>query len=117
MLHPYGSVRSERLIEDDGMSKLLTLFSAVKQHVHNALFETSDHPFAPVRGKRRILHNALLIQGWVALIGIFAILLAPIMLWCLSVPYFVVGYITLAFMGFAVSCVLRVKHWLAGRGH
>jgi hypothetical protein len=98
------------------MARLLTLFSALKQRVHQVLFEESDHPLAPFHRKRPALHNALLIQGWVALIGIFAILLAPIMLWCLSVPYFVVGYITVAFMGFAVSCVLRVKHWLARRG-
>jgi uncharacterized membrane protein YdbT with pleckstrin-like domain len=94
------------------MARLLSLFSALKRRVHQFLFEDSDHPYAPFHRKRPVLHNALVTQGWIALIGIFAILLAPIMLWCLSVPYFVISYVGFAFMGFTVTCVLRVKHWL-----
>jgi hypothetical protein len=98
------------------MARLLSLFSALKRRVHQILFEESDHPFAPVRGKRRILHNALLIQGWAAMIGIFAILLAPIMVWFLSVPYLIPGYVCFACVGLIVEVTLAVSHKIQTRG-
>jgi hypothetical protein len=129
MLHPYGSVRSERLIEDDGMSKLLTLFSALKRKVHRVLLEDSDHPLAPesVRAKPRpMIHNANIIKSILSLTGVFMILLVPIIMWLITLPYFGYGY--LCFVGTVsvlwIVASIRVRQLnakdaraLGGRGH
>jgi hypothetical protein len=47
---------------------------------------------------RRLLHNAFLIQVWAATVGIVAILLCPLAMWLIQIPYFVLGYLVSAFV-------------------
>lgn len=98
------------------MARLLSLFSALKRRVHQILFEESENPFAPFYRKRPIIHNVVLILGWASMIGIFVILLCPIMVWFLSVPYFVPGYVCFACVGLIVEVTLAVRHWSQTRG-
>jgi hypothetical protein len=77
-------------------SKVLSLFSSFKRRLHKFLFVSSSDPHAPTwaRAKHRTrLDNAVLIQVWAASLGIISILLAPLTIWLITLPYFVITYL------------------------
>ena len=77
--------------------------------LHRILLEESDDSQAPAefRSKpRRQLHNAFLIQSWAALTGIVSIAIIPVIVWLITIPYFVIGYL--------VWCAVTAVLWLIG---
>jgi fatty acid desaturase len=70
--------------------------------LHYVLFEEIDDPRVPNPKRRKIIHNAHLIQVWAMLAGIASIGLIPLCVWLITVPGFVIAYIVwCAVMGVA----------------
>lgn len=92
------------------MAKKPSLFSRFHRWIHRVLLEASDDPRAPAdkhsRSKKQ-LHNAFLIQLWAALIGIMTVLLVPVILLLITIPYFVISY--------TVTCVVVAVAWSIAR--
>ena len=67
--------------------------------IRRILFEESEDPMAPnaCRSKRRrIIHNAYLIQTLAVLAGVGSIAIVPFVVILMTVPYFIVAYIVWA---------------------
>jgi hypothetical protein len=87
---------------------LLVLFKWLRY----VLFEEIEVPNFPGSKRKKILHNAHLIQVWAVLTGIVSIGLIPICIWLFTVPGFVIAYLAwCAVMGLS-NLVLRsyVRH-------
>jgi len=61
--------------------------------LHYVLFEERDDPHVSNPKRKKIIHNAHLIQAWAALIGILSVGLIPIYVWLITVPGFVIAYL------------------------
>ena len=69
---------------------------AILGKIRRILFEKSEDPMAPNAcrsNRRRIIHNAYLIQTLVVLAGLGSIAIAPLVIILMTVPYFTVAYI------------------------
>lgn len=67
--------------------------SLFRKWLHYVLFEETDDPHAPNPKRKKIIHNAHLIQAWAALIGILSVGLIPLYVWLITVPGFVIAYL------------------------
>jgi hypothetical protein len=52
-----------------------------------------DDPRAPNPKRKKIIHNAHLIQAWAVLAGVVSIGLIPLYVWLITVPGFVIAYL------------------------
>ena len=61
--------------------------------LHCVLFEERNDPHATNPKRKKIIHNAHLIQAWAALIGVLSVGLIPLYIWLITVPGFVIAYL------------------------
>jgi|CryGeyStandDraft_7_1057128.scaffolds.fasta_scaffold160465_1 hypothetical protein len=82
------------------------LFSKIRK----MLFEETEDPMAPdgCRTKRRrIIHNAYIIQALAVIAGIGSLSVVPLVVIMITIPYFVLAYIVWAFCTGIIWLIIR----------
>ena len=75
------------------MTVLRNPISLFWKWLHYVLFEEMDDPHVPDLKRKKIIHNAHLIQALAALVGILSVGLIPLYVWLITVPGFVIAYL------------------------
>ncbi len=77
--------------------------------LHYVLFEERDDPYVPNPKRKKIIHNAHLIQAWAALTGLVSFgLIPPLFAWLIAVPGFVMVYLAWCVIMGAANLALKV---------